>query len=366
MKINVVYRDMRENLLPAGESTGTVVTWSSRPLREQDVYFYVNSYSRPPGFTAEGLHFLYLSEPLCVSPDQYRRKVWRQFDAVYTWNPALKHPTFRHAKRPFCGFPHPVSWNQSGLTGDNPGWESRRPALCMINNNKRSLIEGELYSERVRSARWFHENGSMKCDVFGKIPFSLPSYRGVAPHGKLSTIQQYRFALCFENLYLDPWSRGYVTEKLFDCFAAGTVPVYLGAYDIEKYVPSDCFIDYRQFSSVAQLHNKLVSTSRTEWECMADSIRIFWKNENPISNWHWDSIYRDIETTAHVINRDPSGWRQLWKHPLPPDYPMSTSSLSNKTRFYLSCILVQHPRMVSLGLQLAARLQQLTARKMLN
>ena len=36
---------------------------------------------------------------------------------------------------------------------------------------------------------------------------------------------------------------GYVTEKIFDAFKAGCVPVYWGAENITKYVPAECFID---------------------------------------------------------------------------------------------------------------------------
>jgi hypothetical protein len=228
------------------------------------------------------------------------------------------------------------------------------------------LMEGELYSERVRVARWFHEKGKMACDVYGKIPFSLPNYRGEAANGKLSTMQQYRFALCFENLYLDPWSRGYVTEKLFDCFAAGTVPVYWGAYDIERYVPKNCYIDFRHFKSLEPLRDKLVAMSQSEWEDRARSIQKYWQHEKPIYRWHWNRVYEDVVETAENINRNPFRWREQWTQPLPPDYPMTTASCCHKARFYLSCMLVRHHKLVSRGLWLAARLSQPIARKKQN
>ena len=56
-----------------------------------------------------------------------------------------------------------------------------------------------------------------KVDVFG------PVTRRPVPE-KLSIFQRYRFVLCFENdLY-----PGYVTEKPFDAWAAGSVPLYWG------------------------------------------------------------------------------------------------------------------------------------------
>jgi len=66
---------------------------------------------------------------------------------------------------------------------------------------------------------------------------------------KLDTIRRFKFAICFENMI----SPGYVTEKIIDCFVAGTIPLYLGAPDINEIVPENSFIDVRKFSSFERL-----------------------------------------------------------------------------------------------------------------
>lgn len=66
---------------------------------------------------------------------------------------------------------------------------------------------------------------------------------------KLDTIRRFKFAICFENMVLP----GYVTEKIIDCFVAGTIPLYCGAPDINEIVPENSFIDVRKFSSFEQL-----------------------------------------------------------------------------------------------------------------
>ena len=53
------------------------------------------------------------------------------------------------------------------------------------------------------------------------------SWRGPA-RSKSETLGRYTFALCFENMVL----KGWITEKIFDCFYSGTVPIYLGAPDL--------------------------------------------------------------------------------------------------------------------------------------
>jgi hypothetical protein len=61
---------------------------------------------------------------------------------------------------------------------------------------------------------------------------------------KLDIIAGYKFDLAFEN------ARGedYVTEKFFDPLVAGSVPVYLGAPNVEEFAPGDrCFINTADF-----------------------------------------------------------------------------------------------------------------------
>jgi len=41
---------------------------------------------------------------------------------------------------------------------------------------------------------------------------------------KHATLKEYKYSLCFENSYYP----GYVTEKIFDCIAAGCTPIYWG------------------------------------------------------------------------------------------------------------------------------------------
>ena len=55
---------------------------------------------------------------------------------------------------------------------------------------------------------------------------------------KLQTIAGYHFCLAFENSV----APDYVTEKIYDCFMAGVVPVYLGAPNVAEFAPKDSYI----------------------------------------------------------------------------------------------------------------------------
>jgi hypothetical protein len=67
---------------------------------------------------------------------------------------------------------------------------------------------------------------------------------------KLAAMRNFRYTLSFENA-IEP---DYVTEKFFEPFIAGTIPIYLGAPNVEEFAPGeDCYIDARQFPEPAAL-----------------------------------------------------------------------------------------------------------------
>ncbi len=55
----------------------------------------------------------------------------------------------------------------------------------------------------------------------------------------LNIFNKYKFILCFENSY----GNGYVTEKIFNCFFAKTIPIYKGDPNVHKFINPLSFID---------------------------------------------------------------------------------------------------------------------------
>jgi hypothetical protein len=227
-----------------------------------------------------------------VDPVMYRELKQGQhfFKRVYSWSDSASLERFVAGSLRCL----PFRWPQAFDTVHEPIWSrAERKFLVMINGNKLPALSWqELYTERLRAVEFFGSTGEI--DLYGigwdGPPFRvgprmwLPNvvrraqrrlagwwqhvrpdpllaaarraYRGPTP-SKAETLGQYKFALCFENMILPGW----LTEKIFDCFFAGTVPVYWGAPDIEKYVPGQCFIDIRRFSGYAELRDHLRSLS---------------------------------------------------------------------------------------------------------
>lgn len=143
----------------------------------------------------------------------------------------------------------------------------------------------EINSERRKIVDFFGKNNNL--DLYGKgwdkEKFAdisqeaiKQSYRGTIQFDKKNEIvANYKFCFCFENAVFP----GYVTEKIFDAMAAGVVPIYLGAPDIEKFVPANCFIDATKFRSLVDLHKYLNSINEEEYEKYIQNIKAFFVSD---------------------------------------------------------------------------------------
>jgi alpha(1,3/1,4) fucosyltransferase len=59
---------------------------------------------------------------------------------------------------------------------------------------------------------------------------------------KFDILPEYKFCLCPENSIYD----GYVTEKLIDAYAGGTVPIYSGDFSVSVDFDNNAFLNYQE------------------------------------------------------------------------------------------------------------------------
>jgi hypothetical protein len=101
----------------------------------------------------------------------------------------------------------------------------------------------------------------MPIDSYGKLFCNRSGRIAQGRTGKLAVISRYKFTLAFENSIC----RDYVTEKFFDPLVAGSVPVYLGAPNVDDFAPGDnCYINASQFGSPQALAAYLMALAEDE------------------------------------------------------------------------------------------------------
>lgn len=244
-----------------------------------------------------------------VDPAMYRKlgKAQRYFKRIFSWSDSASLERFTGDPLKCESFKWPQSYEQVHETL----WNNKdRKFMIMINSNKLPRIYWqELYTERMRAVEYFSRTDDI--DLYGH-EWDLPSYKlGVSwiPYtlrlahrkvvhqwhrfypnpllvaarsvykgsveSKSETLSQYTFALCYENMIL----KGWITEKIFDCFFSGTIPVYLGAPDITDYVPENCFIDKRHFGSYEELKTRMKSLTDDEIGAYRENAKNFITSE---------------------------------------------------------------------------------------
>ena len=205
---------------------------------------------------------LFESEP--IKPENWDLKKHKYFNKIFTWDDRI----IDNKKYFKINFSHlfPESINKD---------LSKKKKLCtLIAGNKKVNHPLELYSKRVEAIQWFEKEHIDDFDFYGigwdeftpsnkyiryffrKSKLSklfkpnFPSYKGKVD-SKKDVLEKYKFAICYENARdID----GYITEKIFDCFFAGCIPIYWGANNITEHIPKECFIDKREFNTYEKLY----------------------------------------------------------------------------------------------------------------
>jgi alpha(1,3/1,4) fucosyltransferase len=271
-----------------------VATLDMQPLESFDKVFFIDYPSRlyPYSYRYFGTLLraghkdlnLIIQEPPIVRPDGYKAEAHKPFRRVLTY------------KKDLC-VTDSSKYVLFALVACKPETEmepipfDRRKLVCLIQSYMMLNKPTELFSERVRAARWFEANAPQDFDLMGtewdrillpgplsSLNFALraayrrvwplkaikfrrfPSFIGPNVKGKHRTLLEYRFCFAYENSV----SSDYISEKLFDCFYAGCVPIYYGAPNITDYIPANTFIDKRNFT-YEELYRFISTMSEREY-----------------------------------------------------------------------------------------------------
>jgi len=233
-----------------------------------------------------GFKYLYLIilESEVIRPDNWDINNHKYFKKIFTW-----HDDIVDDKKYFK-----INFSQKIPAELNFNLADRNKFCTMIVGNKSAAHPLELYSERRKAIEWFEKNHPEDFDLYGfgwdRHYFSgffrrlnrfnflckllrprYKTYKGFVK-SKKETMSGYKFAICYENARDIP---GYITEKIFDCFFAGCVPIYLGAPNITDYIPANTFIDKRNFKTYDDLYSYIKNMSETEYIDFLDAIKNF-------------------------------------------------------------------------------------------
>jgi hypothetical protein len=231
-------------------------------------------------------------EPTVVAPSLYKAlpRLTAAFDRVYVHNItgdgySLEGVDTRKLHRLYWPIPY------DDVLEPYWGNDRRMKRLVVINGSHNPLSKNrEQYSLRIKAMSELSKFGIV--DLYGMgwdkwwsreamwLPYWLNRrsimsiYKGKCA-SKFDVLQNYEFCLCFENMAMN----GYITEKIFDCLYAGTIPLYLGAPDILDYIPKEVFVDCRKYSSWTEMWEDVASMSPEKIGEMKNAGRKYFKSD---------------------------------------------------------------------------------------
>lgn len=240
------------------ENPELIIVFDTIQLSDSDKQYLSN-------FSKEKL-ILFLIEPPSVLQSNYDKKIHEQFGKVFTFCDDLID------NKKYFKYYYPVL---NPMINDSVDFDNKK--LCtMIIANKSSCYSNELYSERLKIINFFEQikNNDFDFFGFGWDSSKFNNYKGIV-RSKVDCLKNYKFCICYENLRIN----GYITEKIFDVFQSGCVPIYLGAPNIEKYIPKECFIDRNKFNSDQELYDFIKNINKDEYEKYIENIKKYLNSE---------------------------------------------------------------------------------------
>ena len=166
---------------------------------------------------------------------------YQKFDKVLGWHESLFNlPNFKFKPiseiSQWSALPNELDTNQFQIYNKNK-------MTSFITSNK-NMCDGHQF--RLDCLNKIQQK-SLNVDLYGRGINEIDS--------KLQGLQDYRFCIAMENDY----TNNYFTEKLLDCMLSGTIPIYHGCKNIEKYFDINGIITFETVDELVDILNNLTA-----------------------------------------------------------------------------------------------------------
>jgi len=218
----------------------------------------------------EPADYAWLHESRSIIPDQYKiastnfDELKKEYKLVFTHDQELiaKDPEFFKFV-PACGY-----WIEE------PKIHDKSKMLSFITSNK-TMCPGHKYR-----LEWKNRLDG-KCDLYGR------GFNEVEK--KEEALNDYYFSIVIENGKYDT----YFTEKILDCFAVGTIPVYYGTDNIVNYFNKDGILllddSFDPHSLTPELYHSMSTAIYDNFERV--------KSYNTVEDWMYTTYFKSGDSS---------------------------------------------------------------------
>lgn len=221
---------------------GCIITTDLRYFKEANaVVFHIPSLRRLPKQKPSGQIWIAWSIESEINYPQLRNSIYmRHFDLTMTYRQNASVPLH------YFGF-----YNGPQNLAD----ALRSPPKTKSGDKSVSLLISSRIDRSGRTAYVAELTQYLDIHSYGRLFRNRRIDQDEGRKTKLELIADYKFNLAFENSIAED----YVTEKFYDPLVAGSVPVYLGAPNVDEFAPGEhCYINTADFSGPKELADYLL------------------------------------------------------------------------------------------------------------
>jgi len=202
----------------------------------------------------------------------------------------------------------PQQWPKEDINFDAKSFRDEKIAL--VNGNKISFISGELYSLRRKvivnvksldlygtswdlsaSAKARHTLANLIIAIRGgylprisgaRLYFKrFPNWKG-APRDKREVLSKYKYCLVIEN------STEFMTEKLFDAFFSGCIPIYVGP-DLKDFsIPGELYFQAKP--NLKSINERILEASKIDYLSWRIKLAEWLNLDSTKKQWSSDEV----------------------------------------------------------------------------
>jgi hypothetical protein len=163
----------------------------------------------------------------------------------------------------------------------NPVVEKTDFINAFISSNFDLNYRGHLLSELMKY---------VEIHSYGKFMNNRSLLEDSGIQSKITTMSRYKFSIAFENAK----ATDYITEKIYQPLIAGSVPIYLGAPNVDDFIPAEgCYVNVEAFNSVRDLANYLIDLNHNE------------EKYQEYLQWKYSPLKESFLKKAAIMKEDP-------------------------------------------------------------
>jgi len=261
-RLRVIF--LRDNYKPnASSQTSNLIYWDKYNF-ELPLHLYTHGRMLET-MGSPTSRFGALVETKGIKPDSYQlfekySGLEKDFDLIFTYDEKLLNDIPNAKFVPFCADIKLFSGDfvllpeLDNIFEQNLFYEKRKN-ISMLSSNKKFC---ELHLKRITTALKLKNNPNV--DTFG-------TFDGGAFVEPYETLKDYRYSIVFENEI----SAYCFTEKLTNCFATQTVPIYIGANKIHEFFDEDGIIRVNE-SEIDNIENIIAQCSEDDYLSRKNAI----------------------------------------------------------------------------------------------